>query len=455
MTGKMKKTILFAMIVAVLGFTACNKENTTEPETPQEGMVLCATVEQPTDSKATFTDNEGVWHFDFEDGDIIKVTNSEIGYNNFYTFTYDGDKFVSADAVPTDKPARWYAYFPSNDVSLVGQSGKWEDIADMYVMTGSTPYGSGDVTGKDGLSITMSPKVAILKIINQKGDIDINVLMGKDIWVSGYKTSLLYTSSSLDLYSKETKQTLLSTTETGTYYIAVPTSYQLVIKDGDEVVKSTGTSGLQAGKYYEVTIHLPTKGKAAVKSTAGIAGNEVSWIQLWEDGPKFAEYNLGVEDGNAESFGGYYTWGGTYKNGEGIEWKDDHNGTYYYTRNLAPADDTATKIWGDNWRMPTKDELEALMNSENCTCTDTKQNGVRGLLFTGKKGTVFEANIVFLPSSGYCYNTVIDSIFGYYWSSTSGETTGTAHCLEGYLDGPRMSDKVRRFGYSVRAVLNE
>lgn len=119
----------------------------------------CATVEQTAESKATFTDKWDTWHFDFEKGDVIKVTNSEIGYDNFYTFTYDGEKFVSTDAVPATEPARWFAFFPSNDVTLVGQTGKWEDIADKYVMTGFTPYGS-DVTGEDGLSITMSPLIS-------------------------------------------------------------------------------------------------------------------------------------------------------------------------------------------------------------------------------------------------------------------------------------------------------
>ncbi len=262
MTGKMKKTILFAMMAAVLGFTACSKEAPAQPETPKKGMVLHATVAQPEETKATFSDNEGVWHFDFAEGDIIKVTNSEIGYKDYYTFTYDGEKFVSTDAKPTTQAARWHACFPSNDVSLVGQSGKWADIADLYVMDGYTPSGS-EVTGEDGLSITLSPKVAILKIINQKGSIDINVLMGQEWWVAGFISAVLPLPFSIHVfepYGKETRQTLLSTTEEGTYYIAVPAGRQLSIKDGDEVVKSTGENGLQAGKYYELTVDVRPTG---------------------------------------------------------------------------------------------------------------------------------------------------------------------------------------------------
>ena len=34
----------------------------------------------------------------------------------------------------------------------------------------------------------------------------------------------------------------------------------------------------------------------------------VNWVQLWKNGPKFAEYNVGVTDGKAESYGGLYPW---------------------------------------------------------------------------------------------------------------------------------------------------
>ena len=253
MTGKMKKTILFAMMAAVLGFTACSKEEPAQPETTQKGMILHATVAQPEGTKATFTDNEGVWHFDFAEGDQIMVTNNDI--DSYYTFTYNGIDFISTDAEPSSEPARWYAYYPSKEISFEGQTGKWEDLANVYALVGSTPYGM-DVTGKDGLAITMEPKCAILKIINKKGNINIFVKNGAKTWIKGFKAG----GSSFDLLmgDKDTKQPLLSTTEKGTYYIAVPAGRQISIKDGDEVLKSTGTSGLQAGKYYELAITIPT-----------------------------------------------------------------------------------------------------------------------------------------------------------------------------------------------------
>ena len=40
MTQKMKKTIFFAMMAAVLGFTACSKEDPAQNETAARGMML-------------------------------------------------------------------------------------------------------------------------------------------------------------------------------------------------------------------------------------------------------------------------------------------------------------------------------------------------------------------------------------------------------------------------------
>lgn len=246
----MKKTIFFAMMAAVLGFTACSKAELAQPETDQKGMVLRATVAQSEDTKATFTDNEGVWHFDYAEGDQITVYN-KVGDNTSadYTFTNNGTDFISTDAEPTSDPARWYAFYPSKEVSLVGQTGKWEDLANVYALVGSTPYGS-NVTGKDGLDITMDPKCAILKIINQKGSIDINVKNKSN----GYSIKGLSASGSSFIPSHdEAKQTLLSTTEMGTYYIAVPAGTPITVHDGEKTIKST-SKGLTAGKYYELVV---------------------------------------------------------------------------------------------------------------------------------------------------------------------------------------------------------
>ena len=181
----------------------------------------------------------------------------------------------------------------------------------------------------------------------------------------------------------------------------------------------------------------------------------VKWVQLWEGGPKFAEYNVGVTDYKATSYGGYYTWGGTYKNEPDKKFIDDFNRTDD-SKNLSGTDDTVTNLWGENWRMPTKEEFEALVNDENCTCTWVTQNGVNGMLFTGKKGTAFESNSVFFPAAGILYDISYEKKghIGYYWSSTPYGSDG-ANLLIVELDQKYLNEWARNSALSVRAVLKE
>ena len=219
-----------------------------------------------------------------------------------------------------------------------------------------------------------------------------------------------------------------------------------------------------------VTIHHNTVGRLTLTGSkykhigikgiekATIGGNDVDviWVQLWENGPRFAEYNVGAANNKAEDYGGYYCWGGTYANGEGITWNEDHNtGNAVLTGN----DDTATKLWGSNWRMPTKGELEALLNSDNCDCTwITNYNGTgkNGLLCQGKEGTAFASNSVFLPAAGYNFGGVVSSqgYCGVYWSSTP-QDSDIAYDL--YFESGRHTagNYYHKSGYSVRAVLAE
>ena len=247
----MKKTFIFGLMAAALGFTACSSDDDLNViNNTQKGMVLRATVEQPTETRATINDSKTTWKFAFATDDNVSVTNSSIT-GTYYTFTNDGTTFNSEDAQTTESAATWYAYFPSNEVSLVNQSGKMTDVANKYALAGKT---ASATTGKDGLTISMSPKVAILVIDNQKGAIDINVKASKDTWVSGLNAS----EDGFTVTTESTKQTLLSATETGKYYVAVPAGVQLSVKDGDKVIKSTGTSGLVAGKYYNISVAIKT-----------------------------------------------------------------------------------------------------------------------------------------------------------------------------------------------------
>ncbi|MCQ2076465.1 MAG: DUF1566 domain-containing protein [Bacteroidaceae bacterium] len=223
-----------------------------------------------------------------------------------------------------------------------------------------------------------------------------------------------------------------------------------IMKNGQDAPVET-----YSGSDYYVVFEKMSFGQGYAEAT-GIGS--VKWIQLWENGPKFAEYNVGAT--SATEYGGYYTWGGTYKNGAGITWNDDHNKTNTGSGDLTSTDDTATNLWGNKWRMPKSSELEALINSTNCTVEwidgSTKKynnTSVTGLLCTGKGD--YKDNSVFLPAAGYCYKSVSNQgANGYYWSSTPYGSLG-AYYLDFRSGSQHVHGLDRSNGYSVRAVLAE
>lgn len=77
----------------------------------------------------------------------------------------------------------------------------------------------------------------------------------------------------------------------------------------------------------------------------------------------------------------------------------------------------ACKYWGGSWRLPTKNEMQELVDF--CSWTLTTQNGVKGYKVTGPNG-----NSIFLPASGRRDGSSLEyaGSNGYYWSSTPYES---------------------------------
>ena len=146
---------------------------------------------------------------------------------------------------------------------------------------------------------------------------------------------------------------------------------------------------------------------------------------------KWASYNVGAT--KPEEYGGYYAWGETEEKSD-YEWytykycnDNDYSMTKYCTSSsygtvdnkttLEPEDDVATVKWGGSWRMPTRAELDELLN--NCTWTCTTLNGVTGHRVTGPNG-----NSIFLPFAGYRNGQEVRGrgSWGDYWSSSLGSS---------------------------------
>ena len=197
-------------------------------------------------------------------------------------------------------------------------------------------------------------------------------------------------------------------------------------------------------------------------------------VQLWEDGPYWATTNIGAE--RPEDYGSYFWWGDTvgYK-WENEQWvaSDGSASGFSFSEANAPTDgmsaddlqsegwitsegvlalehDAAQTHWGGAWRMPTDQELKALV--DKCTWTPTKLNGVDGYEFRGK-GDYASASI-FLPCAGCGYKTSLDRAGsnGCYWSSVPGWGSLFALSLFFYPGDNDTYNSGRSDGRSVRPV---
>lgn len=314
----MRKFLYSVFMLAAVVLAACSNDDNGDTQ-PKRGMTLNASVEDLS-SRATMTDESGTWKFAFAENDQVSVNNNKI--TSYYTFTNNGSQFTSADAMVTTEAADWYAYFPGNEVDLTNQTGTFADVANKFAVAGKTAQ---TTTGEKGLSITLKPKVAVLRIVavDKNGILDIHVKTA-DKWVKGLTATK--NAAEFTVSTSDTKTTLLHKAE-GTVnageinYVVVPAGVKIEIYNGDLLLNKTKDAGLTAGKYYTITSG-PTKGTETATLANGTT-ETVEWVQLWAGGPRFATKNVAEE----------MTWTDAAKTGSDY-------------------------VWGANWRTPTAEEVE-------------------------------------------------------------------------------------------------
>lgn len=411
----MKKTLLFLIAATAMMMAGCSNDDFGGAT---HGMTLNATVEQPA-SRATMTEsNDGTYKFSFTGNDKLNVTNSKV--ESYYTFTKNGETFTSTDAKSTTEAADWYAYFPGNTVDLTNQTGVLAGVANYYACAGKTESAT---TGADGLNIRLTPQVAILRIKVDGIACDIQVKTSDDKWVSGLEATKGTTEFTVT--TSNSKVSLLTKPEPGTYYIAVPAGVKIAIYNGGTLVRATKDKGLTAGKYYNLTTG-PVSGTA--EATINGETKNIGWVQLWAGGPKFATQNVA----------GTMTWTAAVN----------------------------TNLWGDNWRLPTKEEMSSMCGyieqSEILTTKTVKvkycQQGDKfGFEFTGVQPG-YTQNSIFLPTLEDEEHDAKGG-FGKYWMSDPVAGTQTGYSFDlGYGKGGYLQTYTSHFSqvttnHAVRLVL--
>ena len=192
---------------------------------------------------------------------------------------------------------------------------------------------------------------------------------------------------------------------------------------------------------------------------------------------KWANMNVGAT--YPEEYGDYFAWAeinskskydwSTHKycNGSFDKQTKYCNGSFWGKVDnkcvLDIQDDVAHVIWGANWRMPTNEEFQELI--DNCLWIwygegNSEFKGVAGFKVQSQKNG-FTDKYIFLPANGYRSNEDLKSVgkYGNYWSSSL-DITGSmrAFALDFEYDSIidrahyKMNGVNRCYGRSVRPV---
>lgn len=270
----------------------------------------------------------------------------------------------------------------------------------------------------------------------------------------GTSLPLTLNKTSLDLIvGEESSVTITSGSGNGSYSV----------KSSDKAV----ATAVVVGKDSHFTLKAMGKGTAAITVTDKKSGQKasvtVTVTQLCPESNHPHMIDLGLPSGTKwaccnvgstrpEEYGGNYAWGET-------EEKDRYNWDNYshcdgseetchdLGRDIAGTKyDVAHVKWGDNWQMPSIDQVRELL--DNCKSEWTHLNGVGGRKFTSK----INGYSIFLPAGGNWGNYFPGC--GYYLSSM--QSPSHLNCTGGMFFDPTCAHWIigfeRHQGRKVRPV---
>lgn len=227
-------------------------------------------------------------------------------------------------------------------------------------------------------------------------------------------------------------------------------------------------------------ISCMAKDKSGVSATCEVLV-DYEYVDLGlERGTLWATCNVGAED--PADVGDYFAWGeiepkeaynwGNYIHCKGestMQTKYCVNASYWGGEGeepdgltlLEPGDDAARQLWGDEWCMPTAEDLAELNECPRKEYATRQYNGqtVVGVEIYNR---VYGHPSIFLPISGYINGTrLTNTDYGYYWSdgnSQNGNTTATTFQI--VTEGERVTSMMtvtrnRCYGMPIRPVRRE
>ena len=371
----MKKTMILAAFAALVSLASCQKEdNIINGTDNQTSPVFTASIAGSTKTTVNLTDGKVAW----EESDEITVTDASSASAVYAIESIDKTTGEATFVIKSSETAL-------GDGPYTATYGTAPATAQTYSATAGKLYMTAESSTN---SFTFTVQCGLMKLNLTKTDVSV-----KSIAVTGTPTD-----------GTETTYTL---TCTEAQSIATAKDFFIALPDGNykkiEITNASDnkcTLNSASGVKVEVNHIKPvTFGASKINFTTGTAKatingveTDVKWIQLWKDGPKFAEYNVSGK------------------------------------KKFSVATKTGAEyVWGANWKTPSKDELNELLlaasetGSEKVSCIYGQVNGELGFTFRGVGD--YAGNSVFFPivSGSDC-----DETFGYvdYGSSTPDGSKG-------------------------------
>ena len=179
-----------------------------------------------------------------------------------------------------------------------------------------------------------------------------------------------------------------------------------------------------------------------------VDANGHAYVDLGNPDLYYATMNIGAS--SPTEYGSYFAWGETFTASGNFD--KEHYSASSISSDLSLSDDAARVKWRGSWRMPTKAELQWLI--DNCTWTWDSSN--KGYTITSKISG-YTSNSIFLPAAGQYVGSSFEDAgsVGHYWTSTYKETSYAWHLFFGKDRNTTFYDDYRWYGKTIRPVLNK
>lgn len=397
----------------------------------------------------------------FTNGDAIGIFVRDLEGKNYSVATscnnikatYDGSKWTLASqvALTSGKEAVVYAYYPYNSNAVI--SGDSIDID--ITKQDDVLYGNatGVTVNSPTAKINFKHALARITLAITKGADDVGtgnlsnvrigniippMLAGQEFVIAtkgrmDVKTGAFHTNRTEQDEITLNKDISLSQTETKIDFLFVPfhqnTTRLTIIAgakpyvnlyltiDGLEYRQRLNNPQWYAGQQYVYPININRRVEIPADKVYMGIGSEDNGKRLY-----WASYNLGSS--SIEDYGGLYGWG----DASGKLTSTDNK---YYPSSNPPRSicgsqyDTARRLWGDGWRMPSEGEWLCLY--AHCDCLWEKRGEIYGLKLTSK----INGNSIFLPYSPYRDGTEIK------WQKWIDLNNGSRYQVAEYWSGTR------------------